>query len=244
MKDHYLYWSKLGKHNSLFYREEKCLKILQKFKKNLKFLDVGCGDGLFLNHLKRQTKFELYGGDYSIPKVEKCRSKGLNVIKIDLEKKLPFKDNFFDIVYAGEVIEHLYDPDYAIKEISRIIKPDGYFLLSTPNLLAWYNRLLFLLGIKPLFIEMSTISTLVGAGFLKRFIKDPHPVGHIRIFNYDAIRDLLHIYGFNILKYKGAIFSPRFSGFFEILDKLFLMHPKLSSNMIILAQKGKYGLKK
>lgn len=46
---------------------------------------------------------------------------------------LPFEDNYFDIVFSDNVLEHLNNPNQVFKEIYRVLKPGGYFLFKTPN---------------------------------------------------------------------------------------------------------------
>lgn len=64
---------------------------------------------------------------------------------------LPFKDNFADILFAGEVIEHLLNPFNFLKELNRILKKDGILILSTPNLASFKNRIKLLFGLMPNF---------------------------------------------------------------------------------------------
>lgn len=102
--------------------------------KNVKILDVGCGDGKItqkiLNNLSKNN-FQIYGID-----VEKHTPfKGLIYYKHDLEhKKFPFLDKKFDIVYSNQVVEHLWDKDNFIKECFRVLKKNGLFILSTENI--------------------------------------------------------------------------------------------------------------
>jgi hypothetical protein len=103
---------------------------------------------------------------------------------------------------------------------------------------AWYNRVLFLLGIQPLFYEISTKSPLIGAGILRHIKKGTVPVGHIRIFNVRGLKDLFASEGFDILQVKGANFAalPKPA---LLIDSLIAAYPKLASNIVILGQKRK-----
>ncbi|MEM0360271.1 MAG: class I SAM-dependent methyltransferase [Candidatus Diapherotrites archaeon] len=63
-----------------------------------------------------------------------------NTVKASAEK-MPFKNNCFDCIIAGELIEHLQEPQSFIKECSRLLKKNGTLALSTPNKKSWINRL-------------------------------------------------------------------------------------------------------
>ncbi len=57
------------------------------------------------------------------------------------EKKFPFPSNFFDTIVAGELIEHLHNPEIFVKESKRVLKPNGQLILTTPNRNSLINRL-------------------------------------------------------------------------------------------------------
>lgn len=119
---------------------------------------------LFLENLIKEpdNSVQPNGGDYSKYKCEEAKSStGFPITHINLEEKLDcYQNSSFDLVYAGEVIEHLYNPDNMVKEICRILKQNGYFILSTPNMNSWISRFFFcFLGIYPLNCECSTESS-------------------------------------------------------------------------------------
>lgn len=66
----------------------------------------------------------------------------------DLIKKIP--DNSFDLVFGGEIIEHIFDTDSLFDNILRILTKGGIFAGTTPNLVAWFNRIMVLFGENPL----------------------------------------------------------------------------------------------
>ena len=78
-------------------------------KKDLNILDVGCGNGYLLKKLKNLGFKNLYGIDISKKNIESAKDKGVKCIYGDVSKKVPFNDNFFDIVIAVAVLEHLLD---------------------------------------------------------------------------------------------------------------------------------------
>jgi 2-polyprenyl-3-methyl-5-hydroxy-6-metoxy-1,4-benzoquinol methylase len=237
--DYYKYWNKKRGRRPIRRREIIALEIISKIlKKKDKILDAGCGNGDFMKMLlNKYPELDIEGIDYSQIEVKEAKARGLNVRRGDFSEGIPSKNGEFDIVYAGEIIEHLYNPDLFLSEANRIIKKGGYLVISTPNLCAWFNRIIMLLGIQPLFLEPSTKSKFIGAGFLKRFKKEGQPVGHVRIFNYAAIKDILEMNGFRILQVRGAIFDEAFPKSVLFFDKFFEIFPRLAANFVILAKK-------
>lgn len=99
-----------------------------------RLLDVGCGDGGFISRVK--DKFDkVYGLDISPVSVELCRKMGVEATQINLNQQaIPYPDDFFDTVASLEVIEHVFDPLFFLKEIYRVLKPGGVLIISTPNI--------------------------------------------------------------------------------------------------------------
>lgn len=101
---------------------------------NCKILDIGCAYGYFL-HLCDKKGFKTYGVDLSTLAVNKAkRNTHAKLFIGDLNKKLPFNDNFFNIITMFDVIEHLKSPYEGVKEIYRILKKGGYIIVTTANL--------------------------------------------------------------------------------------------------------------
>lgn len=96
-----------------------------------KLLDIGCGIGKDLD-IYKSLGWETYGVEINAAAVEQASKKGHNVLHGTLESAY-FMNNFFDAVTMWDVIEHLHHPVDILKEINRILKLDGYFLLRAPN---------------------------------------------------------------------------------------------------------------
>ena len=242
--DYYDYWSSKKKENHpvIKSREKKALNlIIPLMHDNISILDIGCGDGSFMQELKKvKENSNIFGIEYSDREIEEARKKGLDVRKMDVEQGIDFQGNGFEIVYAGEVIEHIFNPDNFLAEINRILKRGGHLLITTPNLCAWFNRILFPFGVQPIFLEPSTKSKLVGSGFLGKLKKDNHPVGHIRVFTFQALKDLLEMNGFKIEKVKGASYEEGFPKKLIFIDRMMTwISPKLAGHFVILAKKVK-----
>lgn len=100
-------------------------------KSNL--LDVGCGVGTISLELQGRG-FNVHGLDFSSIAVEKARERGVTADICDVDKDgLPFNDDSFDVVWAGDVVEHVFDPVFLLREMRRVIKPSGKILIKVPN---------------------------------------------------------------------------------------------------------------
>lgn len=208
--------------------------------KNVKILDLGCGDGCFLSQFQRgPLSYELFGFDLSVNQLKKARARlpQGNFTQGSLSEKLPFEDNFFENIYCGEVLEHLVNTDHFMREAFRVLKPGGQLTMTTPNLFAWYNRIFMLFGISPLFLEFSTEDSSVGYGPLKRFKATDQPVGHLRIFHPEAFREIQTKYGFQELKMSAARFEYLPSKVRWMDDLISRMSVGLGSILISTARK-------
>jgi SAM-dependent methyltransferase len=238
--DYYTYWNSASPSpRVLRHREKVVLRMLGAMPETgLDILDIGCGTGFFLNVLQaKKPIWRLQGVDLSADSVRIAREQGLAVTEGDGEGRLPFPDGTFDVVYAGEVIEHVFSPDDFLDEVARVLRPGGRFVLSTPNLCAWFNRVLMVLGIQPLYLEPSTRSKRVGAGVLARLKKEDQPVGHVRILTPSALRDLLARAGFNIERWRGAIYDEGLPPFVLAFDRLFLWPTSWAAHAVVMAQR-------
>lgn len=96
-----------------------------------RLLDVGCGDkpyeALFLD-----TVSEYIGVDLPISRSANKNIKRANIYN-DINKGLPFRDASFDTVLCTEVLEHIPEPDSLIAESNRVLRKEGYLILTTPQ---------------------------------------------------------------------------------------------------------------
>lgn len=129
------YKSKLG--NFVDEVETRCVFDLFKAKKSMKVLDVGCGTGNFSIKLAKMG-CEVVGIDVSEEMLKvaeaKVREEGLNIkfYKMDAHQ-MEFEDNTFDGVLSVTAFEFLKEPEKAIEEIFRVLKPNGQLLIGTIN---------------------------------------------------------------------------------------------------------------
>lgn len=99
--------------------------------KNLKILDVGCGTGALMKELSIYG--EVYGVDFSDQAIDFCKSRGINNVQKSGIEKIPHPDNYFDIVLALDVLEHIPDDMTGLSEIHRVLKPGGSVIIFVPT---------------------------------------------------------------------------------------------------------------
>jgi SAM-dependent methyltransferase len=113
-----------------------------------RILDLSCGEGEILEQLHSRG-FEAEGthyreNDYILRNPSPILQKAVIHSSVDLTVPLPFDDASFDVVLATEVLEHLPSHTGILREIGRILSPDGVFLFTTPNTHRTLSRLQFL----------------------------------------------------------------------------------------------------
>lgn len=204
-------------------RLKKVYKMILKEKPG-NFLDIGCSRADF-SSLFIKLGWKVYGIDLDSTLVGEAKNKGLQAYVCDISKGLLFEDEFFDCVFAGEVIEHLIDTDFFIKEIFRVTKIGGCAIITTPNLVSLENRVRILFGIYPIWVNYR--------------LESP---GHVRAYTPKVLKKQLMQHGFIIQEHKGnwVPFIPqRFIDdvkcpWLSITGELF---PNLSMDIIIKARK-------
>ena len=144
-RENQLYLS--GKRCGVSIAEEIMFNYLDDLKdNNLKVADLGGGTGdISLLIEDREHKSTLY--DFSDVAIQIAQENGLEGYVCDLDEGIPADDRLFDIVWAGDVIEHVFDPLGLISEVSRILKDSGKFLFTVPYDLHMGNRIRSLRGI-------------------------------------------------------------------------------------------------
>lgn len=242
-------------------RHKKVLETIAKYKFN-KILDIGCGDGGFSALLgKACGAREVYGVEISEKGVEMANKNGVKALKCDIdEENLPFEDAYFDAVFAGEVIEHLFDPDHFLNEIHRVLKVDGIFVLSTPNLASLYNRFALLFGFMPFPLSGSArvnigriyepgcqqniqlgSSVITRSSWYGNIPKNAQSLSHIRVQTLNSLKNLLKLHKFNIFEIKGVSADlPTLRGFKKLLklvERITTTFPSISYRRVVVCQK-------
>lgn len=110
-------------------------------------LDLGCRDGALTSRYAEGN--EVVGVDADREALAEAAKLGIETRWADLDEPLPFDDAGFDVVVAGELLEHLRDPARVVADVRRVLRPGGTFVGSVPNAYRLKNRLRFLAGGSP-----------------------------------------------------------------------------------------------
>lgn len=208
-----------------------------------RLLDVGCGDGNFSASLKEVIGAkEIYGIEVSNESVKLAKNKIDKVIQMDIDDRdFPFEDEFFDAIFAGSVVEYLFDVDHFLEEVYRTLKTNGVFVLTFPNLASLYNRIALLLAFQPFGMN---ISLKYRIGHLYEASEDAPLAlaGNIRPFTLRSMKELLKIHEFTIVDIKGACaniqeYSSSVRRLIYFIEKLTSSFKTISADVVIAAKK-------
>ena len=130
------------------------------------------------------------------------------------DRGLPYGD--WDIILVNHLIEHLDDPDQFLRDVKKVMTKNTILEISTPNLCAWFNRVLFLFGWLPHSYEVSYEHN-VGKCF---GWNNERVGGHLRVFSVRALIELLGKHGFKILDVRGEPSTYPCHAVIKTIDKV------------------------
>lgn len=195
-----------------------------------KILSIGSGKGLDIWFLARNNT--VIGLDYSTGGLNEASNHGILGVLSDLnfQPTLPFKNEEFDIVICKDILEHILDPLELLLEVKRVLKKEGYVVISLPNHFYLFSRLRMLFG-KGL-IWKSLL-------FNHETIFDEWNYMHIRFFTFGGVKRLIRLTGFVLDKWFWD-----FGALAHYEDPEMWVRPQLwkKANNIPLSRRGKIGL--
>lgn len=182
-------------------------------------LDLGAGYGRDLDITQNVfPNIERHAVEFDQNDCKTLSEKGIKSYQVDLENTpLPFENESFDIVIANQVLEHLKDIFFTLHETARVLKTGGHFLIGVPNVTAFHNRLLMLLGRHPTQVKSYS--------------------AHVRAFSYHDTKKMLETAGggaFSISSFGGAQFYPLPKKAARMASALF---PQMSVTIFFLLKK-------
>ena len=178
------------------------LRKISPYAQKGKILDIGCGTGFLLDEAKKQG-WDPHGVELCTWAVNIAKKEyALNVFEGVLEKA-DFPCNYFDVITMTDLIEHIPDPKKILKEVRRILKEDGIFYISTPDIDSFLSKFL---GVKWWGIQQS----------------------HLFYFNKKTVGKILDATGFHVLEYtsharvfSGKYLCKRLNAYSIFLSRLF-----------------------
>ena len=214
------------KHN----RFDKVADLWVDLPKGSKILDIGCGAASVVEKLVKDG-YDVYGVDIQKEAVKRAISKGIKAQVHDLNKQLPFEDNFFDAIICYDVIDFLYSPVTVLQDIERILNDSGYVILSVPLHFDIVQRLKILFGGGIVSYKMQVYNHQT----------DAWEYQHIRFFTLKEIRKIIKISGFkieifNYIPVLGGVLTFPFNKISILFSNRFMARllPGLSSSAITM----------
>jgi 2-polyprenyl-3-methyl-5-hydroxy-6-metoxy-1,4-benzoquinol methylase len=160
--------------------------LIGQLEQGDRVLDVGCGEGAFAAEITRAGAAVL-GVDVAEEPLRRARERhpALDLRRVEGEGAWELEDASFDVVWAGEVIEHVADTAAWLSELRRVLRPGGRLLLSTP-------------AHGPLKLMRLALSPQARAAHF-----DPRGE-HLRFYTRDALTELLEDFRFQAIEVRAA----------------------------------------
>lgn len=185
-----------------------------------KLLDIGCGGGILTESLPYYyPKVDIYGADVSSTAISYAKKLGSGKIEYAhiKNKHLPYKNNFFDVCICLDVLEHVPDVIFFIREVKRVLKRNGIFFLIVPCegqrfTFTWFFQKIHL-----------------GQNLTNRYFGHVHPE-----FTHKRVVKLLEKHGFVVKK---TAYSEHL--FYQLIFLLIFYLPKQLLGLFLGAEKAK-----
>ena len=203
-----------GKRCAIAQEEEHMMSLLPVASRaSDSALDLGCGSGEISASLK-SLGYSVKGLDFSSSAIAIAKQNGLDCQVADLDEGIPYDDQQFELVWAGDVIEHVFDPISVLTEAKRVLKTSGKLLATIPYDLNWKTR----------------IKTLLGQSYQEGVYKSFGQFKHHTFFSESLMRYMYESAGLEIERIDFLLINP-FSGKRSISNRPYL---RLFSNLMIV----------
>ncbi|MBI3110982.1 MAG: class I SAM-dependent methyltransferase [Ignavibacteriales bacterium] len=167
------------------------LRAIQKFRPSGDFFEIGCGMGYFLDYA-RQKGYHVSGIEYAAMGTKICRERfGLDVRQGSFEE-FPLQPGRYDVIFMGDVLEHLIDPRSMLEKARQMLKPSGIVAIEVPSM---FNSIVGRLAV-------------VGYRTMRTHKQMPMPPYHVNEFTPVTLRAMLLRAGFEQAVILQRIKSP------------------------------------
>jgi len=180
-------------------------------------LDYGCGDAKRYGQILEQMGLNYRGFDISQTAVRQAGLLGLKVSLLNSDATTNLPDESCDLAICFEVFEHLMEPDHALAEIRRVLKPGGHLVCSVPNAAYFARRIEFL---------FTGFLNPKGDPRIERSAPWTDP--HIRFFSAKILERFLASQNFSKIKVSGSPFTLDF-----LLYRLRFIEPGTYSERVV-----------
>lgn len=199
-----------------YYRNKHYPKLFPIKTVPTKVLDIGCESGNLCEWLSKRG-YQPIGIDISSIAYEMAKKRGITTICLNIdEEPLPFENDSFNEIFMGDILEHIFNVETVIKEVHRILKPNGLIKFTVPNMAFLPLRLRYLIT-----GQIPTTNPVRGS-----YRHDlPWKWEHIRFYNLKSIHQLMIMNNFNKVLLQGIAGNS-----FSVLSKI---QPMLFSHSII-----------
>jgi SAM-dependent methyltransferase len=163
-------------------RLEEITAEFAPYRQTNHLLDVGCGAGNLLQ-AARKNGWKAQGLDVAPNSIKHVRSLGFEVFQGELARA-KFPSQYFDVITAAELLEHLPEPRALLEEVARVLRPGGLFWTTTPHARGLSARML---------------------GINWRCVWPPE---HLQLFSVNGLKGLLLDVGFRDIRVKTTGGNP------------------------------------
>lgn len=159
------------------------------------YLDVGCGPGVLTKLVAERIRAARIVG---VDQLDCSSGIEFHPFNLDERARMPFEDATFDVVSCLETLEHVHDTDHLVSEIWRVLRPNGYALISVPRLDGILSIAMLAAGLQPPAVECSLRRRYGAPG-------EPTRVsGHVSHFTRRALVSLLRENQFDVAAFAQA----------------------------------------
>lgn len=124
-----------------YFRSKRANLVVNHTQSPAKVLDIGCGNGQFLQYILRNKGYEAYGIEMAGGSAERAAQIEGIQLKVGVLEEGDFPEHYFDAITLFHVFEHLTEPIQTLEIIQKILKPNGILVLSFPNIDSFQSQL-------------------------------------------------------------------------------------------------------